>query len=301
MKAIEGGVPEPAPAPPMYNIERWWGVGALRFLCGLKAGILSSTDAGSAGRDLLLVAFCRTLISLSNAAFNHQSMSFGGEPRRYTRAGMCAAFADDASFVLEGAGENPHGTARVVLGDARSVSETVGGTFDMVVTSPPYANRMSYVRELRPYMYWLDFLDGGRAAGELDWAAIGGTWGVATSRLSGWECPSSGFSHQRLDSALERMESSANKSGRILARYAARYFEDMWSHFKSLPPVLADGAELHYIVGNSTFFGRLLSTELIYADMLTRLGFADVECTPIRRRNSKKNLVEFDVSARWGG
>jgi hypothetical protein len=31
----------------------------------------------------------------------------------------------------------------------------------------------------RPYMYWLGYLRDGRAAGELDWQAIGGTWGCA--------------------------------------------------------------------------------------------------------------------------
>lgn len=46
---------------------------------------------------------------------------------------------------------------------------------------------MSYIRELRPYMYWLGFLNKAKEAGELDWKAIGGTWGIATSRLSCWE------------------------------------------------------------------------------------------------------------------
>ena len=35
-------------------------------------------------------------------------------------------------------------------------------------------------------MYWLGYLSDGRAAGELDWKAIGGTWGCATSMLNTW-------------------------------------------------------------------------------------------------------------------
>src|SRR5205823_779155 len=62
-----------------------------------------------------------------------------------------------------------------------------------VTTSPPYPNRMSYIRELRPYMYWLGYLSDGRAAGELDWKAIGGTWGCATSMLNTWA--SNGHGH----------------------------------------------------------------------------------------------------------
>jgi hypothetical protein len=85
----------------------------------------------------------------------------------------------------------------------------------------------------------------------------------------------------------------------VLANYVAKYFDDMWSHFLRLTSVLNRGAELHYIVGNSTFYGTLVSTELLYAEMLEALGFSEIECRAIRKRNSKKELVEFDVVARW--
>jgi hypothetical protein len=86
-----------------------------------------------------------------------------------------------------------------------------------------------------------------------------------------------------------------------LANYVAKYFDDMWEHFNSLVPVLSEGSELHYIVGNSTFYGVLLSVEKLYATMLERLGFEGIECRAIRKRNSKKELFEFDVLARWNG
>lgn len=57
--------------PPIHNISRWWNPTELRFLCKLKACILNTSEAGSEERDLLLVAFCRTTIRLSNVAFNH--------------------------------------------------------------------------------------------------------------------------------------------------------------------------------------------------------------------------------------
>ena len=36
-------------------------------------------------------------------------------------------------------------------------------------------------------MYWLGYLSSGKQAGDMDWQTIGGTWGSATSRLSGWD------------------------------------------------------------------------------------------------------------------
>ncbi len=292
---------EPVPAPPIYNIERWWSPEAIEFLQSLHAAITQVAPAQSAERSLLLVAFCRTLIEQSNAAFNHQSMSFrdSAQMRIDMDIDMSAAFSQDVRFVLSGAMDNPTGVSTVVYGDSRWPDKSATGPFDLVITSPPYANRMSYIRELRPYMYWLGFLESGREAGELDWAAIGGTWGIATSRLTDWERAADHFESKHLSSALKIISRAGNKNGPLLANYVAKYFDDMWSHFQGLTPLLAPGAELHYIVGNSTFYGSLVSTELLYSEMLNALGFGKVECRAIRKRNSKKELIEFDVVARW--
>ena len=56
--------------------------------------------------------------------------------------------------------------------------------------------------------------------------------------------------------------------------------------------MLNNGARIHYIVGNSTFYGVLVPVEQIYAEMLYQLGFFNVECVPIRKRNSKKELIK---------
>lgn len=292
---------KPAPAPPIHNIERWWNARALSFLCGLRAAIDAETAAHTAERDLLFVAFCRALISLSNAAFNHQSMSFkdNAQDTLPLDEDLPSVFAADVDFVLRGAADNPTGACAVILGDSRAPGTGAETPFDRIITSPPYANRMSYIRELRPYMYWLGFLVNGRDAGELDWSAIGGTWGIATSRLSDWDRPSDRIKDSHLEGVLERIAQCGNKNGRLLANYVAKYFHDMWQHFRGIPAILAPGSEVHYVVGNSTFYGELLSAERIYASMLSNLGFQAVECRPIRKRNSKKELIEFDVTARW--
>lgn len=300
---VKRGTVGAAAAPPIRSIERWWRPDALEFLCKLKAGIEVESEPKSPERDLLLVAFCRTLIALSNAAFNHQSMSFKYDDQLYIpfEIDMGDVFREDVRVVLGGAEESPGGMSHVVFGDARMLPKCVEGFFDLVITSPPYANRMSYIRELRPYMYWLGFLQNSRDAGELDWSAIGGTWGIATSRLGDWERPLGAFGHPMIDTALDGIARSDNKSGKILANYVAKYIEDMWKHFNSLIPMLNDGAELHYIVGNSKFYNVLLPVEQIYAAMLERLEFENIKCRAVRKRNSKKELFEFDVSAYWPG
>lgn len=292
---------EPAPVPPIFNIERWWSPQALEFLRLLRAAIDQATPEPAPERALLLVAFCRTLIEQSNAAFNHQSMSFKDDDQYSLDLDidLPTAFERDVRFVLAGAAENPSAPSSVVYADSRRPDKAVAGPFDLVITSPPYVNRMSYIRELRPYMYWLGFLENGRDAGEMDWTAIGGTWGVATSRLTDWKADEDRFESATLAVVLQKIAHADNKNGPLLANYVAKYFDDMWAHFNGLTRVLGPGAELHYIVGNSTFYGTLVSAQQFYADMLTCLGFSGVECRPIRKRNSKKELVEFDVVARW--
>lgn len=292
---------EPVSAPPIFNIERWWSAEALEFLRLLHAAIEHVTQPNTEARNLLLVAFCRTLIEQSNAAFNHQSMSFKSneQPALLFPVDRGEEFETDVRFVLSGASENPSGSASVVLADSRGLRKALSGPFDLVITSPPYANRMSYIRELRPYMYWLGFLENGRDAGELDWTAIGGTWGIATSRLTDWKRSEKHFNSVHLTDALQAIANADNKNGALLAKYVAKYFDDMWAHFCELPELLNSGAELHYIVGNSTFYGTLVSTERLYAEMLSELGFSRVACRPIRKRNSKKALIEFDVVAQW--
>ena len=102
-----------------------------------------------------------------------------------------------------------------------------------------------------------------------------------------------------LHGIVASIAAEANANGALLAAYVAKYCEDMSQHFDSLRTVLNRGARVHYIVGNSTFYGVLVPTEQLYAAMLREYGFEDVKVRPVRKRNSKKALVEFDVSAAW--
>lgn len=101
--------------------------------------------------------------------------------------------------------------------------------------------------------------------------------------------------------ALYRISHCGAPSGEIPANYIAKYMDDMWAHFAALVPLLNDGSAVHYVVGNSTFYGVLLPVEKLFAAMLRRLGFEHVGERAIRKRNSKKELFEFDVSGRWPG
>ena len=297
------GEVSPAPPPPIRNIHRWWDDEPLAFLRTLFAAINRvAPDSRDPASDLLLVAFCRVMIGMSKAAFNHQSVSFReSDPARLFAAPEAKAAANEFRRDLhrvadEAVRDNPAAPARLVGGDSRHLDKLLNEKFDLLITSPPYANRMSYIRELRPHMYWLGYLRESGEAGDLDWQAIGGTWGAATSRLAEWR-PSMPVPTQ-LKKIAATVSAASAKNGALMANYILKYFQDARVHLTSAFSVLNPGAEARYIVGNSIFYGVNLPTEEIYADLMEQAGFRQMEIRVIRKRNSKKGLREYDVIAR---
>lgn len=197
--------------------------------------------------------------------------------------------------IVKTAVEAPTGRARMLLGDSRNLKQLLSSQrYSAVITSPPYPNRMSYIRELRPYMYWLGYLSDGRQAGDLDWKTIGGTWGCATSLVAKWEAnPKIAIPWKGFEACIKGIRAHSD----LLARYVHKYFEDTVLHVESLMAVLAKRARVSYVVGNSKFYDVLLPTEEIYAAIFEAAGLKDVAVDRIRKRTSKKELFEFVVHA----
>lgn len=294
-QAMTAGGPAPW-LPPLHQLEKWWAPDTQHALGRGLAAIQPARSPAAA--DLLKVAFCRVVIDRANVSFGHQSMSF--RKRDDTPAAAVEQVAqawDRAVSTLARAATSPiRRTPRPIACDARALTTALQpATYTRVITSPPYPNRMSYVRELRPYLYWLGYLSDGRAAGELDWQAIGGTWGVATSRVGKWApeaeipVPYPGF-----DEILGHIAARSL----LLSRYVHKYFYDMVHHVRGLYAVMAPGGTAHYVVGNSKFYDVLLPVERIFESLFEQAGFVEVEARAIRKRSSKKELFEYVVAAR---
>lgn len=285
--------------PPMKNIERWWNDKTLSILAILHKYIYEKwgerTYSGS--HNLLWIAFARLVIETSAAAFNHISVSFKESTTDYNQDAVVSLFSDVLRMIIDSAKKELKGNARIINGDSRKLNMD-DCKFDLVITSPPYPNRISYIRELRPYMYWLNFLETGKQAGELDWKAIGGTWGIATSRLSSWECENKNLS-QKLYDVCSKIKRADNKNGETMALYVMKFFDDMYIHFSNLRRKLNNGAEINYILGNSSFYGNFVDTDNIIKDTLSYLGYSDIDSSVIRKRNCNKGLFEYKISARW--
>lgn len=287
--------------PPLFNIERWWSPGTLQILSALRAGLVEAFGEPTEDQTgaLAWIAFCRLAIETSAAAFNHVSMSFSSETTCYEAAHVAELYLSILDAMLASSSTPLQGQGNVMEIDARAIPK-MERRFGLVVTSPPYPNRISYIRELRPYMYWTKFLGEAREAGEMDWKAIGGTWGIATSRLNDWT-PNGTMLPKILTNTVQQIAASDGKNARLMATYVLKYFHDMHLHLSSLPNVLEAGAKLHYIVGNSSFFGNMVDTPALLIASMQMLGYKNTATTIIRKRNCNKALFEYDISATWPG
>ncbi len=288
--------------PAIHQIEKWWNEETLGVLSRAVWAINSIEESISKNvADLLKVAFCRMMIEQANVSFGHQSMSFkknrnSASPILQTLKNESVLSWEQAvSTISQAAYSNVISQPDIFLCDARSLGTKLEHNhYTCVITSPPYPNRMSYIRELRPYMYWLGYLQNARDAGEMDWKAIGGTWGFATSNVGKWkpeyevQIPFDGFY-----SILERIAETSP----LLSRYVHKYFYDMVQHSKELFSVVKPGGLIHYIVGNSKFYNVMLPVESIFAGIFASVGFINISIRTIRKRSSKKELFEFVVSA----
>jgi len=286
--------------PNIHNIERWWCGHTLPIVAALRQAIVD--EFGEPGENpysnLAWISFCRLIIETSSAAFNHVSMSFKGSVTTFEIHHIKRLFKSIYQHIIESASVSISGNSKVICVDSRNINEIDEIKYSHVITSPPYPNRMSYIRELRPYMYWTKFLDEASEAGELDWKAIGGTWGIATSRLKDW-APNNIELPAVLLEVCDKILNSGDKNSGLMARYVHKYFFDMYLHFSSLRTVLDNNAKLDYIVGNSTFYGIHVPSEKIYERSLELLGYKDITSKIVRKRNCKKELYEYCVSAYW--
>ena len=286
--------------PEIHNITRWWCEYTLKVLAALRKALVNQLGEPKEDHvaNLAWIAFCRLIIQTSSAAFNHVSMSFQNKVTTYKIGQIESLYQKILNAIVESASEELTGSASVHFEDSREAVSINNVKYSHVITSPPYPNRISYIRELRPYMYWTKFLNSAREAGELDWQAIGGTWGVATSRLQGWT--SSGFElPESVKLVVCQILETKQKNALLMANYVWKYFHDMHLHFQNLRTSLKNGAVLSYIVGNSSFYGVQVQTEKLLEDSLKSLGFTNTGNRVVRKRNSKKELFEYCVYATW--
>ena len=184
------------------------------------------------------------------------------------------------------------GDCRIVDGDARSLP-LPDCSADLIVTSPPYANALDYMRAHKFSLAWLG--DRIPSLTRLRREYIG-------SESSGSQATSS-FNPlpAKVEAVVERVaEADATKS-----RVLRRYFADMSAAISEMQRVLRTGSAAVIVVGPSTMRGILVPTHECLADLARHAGLDVVGVVPrslnrdrrmMPARNTGSNAANADAT-----
>lgn len=282
--------------PHIYDRQRWWHDAVLRDLLAARDAI-ADLDVDADGRRFLRTGILGILVEVSNATYNHVSLTYMDDPPDPDDVDVF----DTLDAKLQGMladlrvvhGIDDPGTVEVRRGDSTALAEHVAADeVDTVVTSPPYPNRYSYLRETRPHLFFFDMVEDAGEVGDMALDSIGGTWGRATSQLEDAEI------EPENDVVGELVGDLAAEIGGADARmenYVLKYFNKMERHLRDVDRVVDDGGKLAYTVGNSKLKDVVVPTDEILAELFRVHGFPEVRITRERQRNSKTELYEAVV------
>lgn len=281
--------------PHIHNVLRWWRPDVLVGLLSMKS-VLYRQDHSSTEYRLAWLALSTVCIDVANIKRLHPTLSFfdrSGEEinvrqlvldKIETIAEDLQELADrDAApvTVVEGSSLLPENFPKV-------------GESTAVITSPPYANRYSYVWETRPHLYMMDLIDKPRESGNLDLMAPGGTWGAATSILQKETAePRSLAIAKTLKGALEKLATDSP----MMRNYVLRYFNMMGEHFEALSQSVSPGSSFAYVVGNSRIKGVDIDTQgCLVAQMIETGSMVPEKVIVFRRRIGRRDLFEVSIT-----
>jgi hypothetical protein len=148
-------------------------------------------------------------------------------------------------------------TAAPLAGDARSMP-LADGVIDLIVTSPPYANAIDYMRAHKFSLAWLG--ESVVALSELRARYIGSER-VGSTGYACLPAKAEGVIHTL-------MESDASK-----AAILRKYFIEMRAVFKEMYRVLRNDSAAIVVVGTSVMRGIDIQTHHCLADIAAELGF----------------------------
>jgi hypothetical protein len=285
--------------PPIHNPTRWWRQDVLVQILVLKS-IISTKCRQSQVRSFFMLALAGVLIPhMTNVTLGRLQLHFIDKSDAIID--VLGLFSRHASQMIEDMSilrdSNLARTARVYMANSTKLDEALTkDRASIVITSPPYPNRYSYVWNTRPYLYLFDLFSSPKEASNLDLSTIGGTWGTATSTLQkGAIKPSSPI----VDHAISSIASEIRQQDNLMANYLMKYFNDLSLQLIEMEKVIKRSVKIAYVVGCSRLKGVYVETDVLLAQIIEGLGlgYKVNSVRRIRKRHSGKDLHESIVYA----
>ena len=277
-------------APTREFLDYWFFPETQRELACLTLAIREETDADL--RNLLEVIFSSTIVTKSGGVSRARDLAHTRPhhvsdkvPRNPIP--LFANLVERAADAYGRIDRDAVGDCRIVDGDARSLP-LPDCSVDLIVTSPPYANALDYMRAHKFSLAWLG--DPIPSLTRLRREYIGSEAAGSQATSSANPLPA------QVEAVVERVgEADAAKS-----RVLRRYFVDMSAAILEMQRTLRPGSATIIVVGASTMRGILVPTHECLAYLAMQAGLDVVAVAP-RNLDRDRRMMPARNSGRAGG
>lgn len=203
----------------------------------------------------------------------------------------------DLGFMRDSLVSNGHQPKAKIIEDSFFHAESYldGNTIDLLITSPPYLNNYHYVRNTRPQLFWLGFVDQPKQLKRFETESFGKFWQTVRDRTPlPLEVSTKGV-FSLVQTIRDIRPHKGAYGGPGWANYVTAYFNDSHRFLRLTQRVLKPGAVAVIVVGNSVIQGVEIKVEEILASMAESLGMM-VEGVPIlRAKRVGSSILGSDV------
>lgn len=200
----------------------------------------------------------------------------------------------------------PSTTQAVILtGDSRDLSGIIYQTIGAVICSPPYPTELSYDRMVRLESVILGYVQDRDSLQQVKRGLLRSNSKNIYASDNDAALVESNSRVQEIAAEIDhrRKESGSNHGfSRLYADVVRNYFGGMKRHLSNLLPILKDGAELSYVVGDqASYFQVYIPTGELILEIAKELGYEAIGVNPFRNRlasSTQSDLPEVIVRLR---
>lgn len=256
-------------------------------------------------RDLFSLAFGSVMVKFSNYTYEP---SLGSRPgcgkpliENADVAGVMLAklreIAADCREFQAGLPEAALGASRQVIPDSIFNAEKYldAGSVDLAITSPPYLNNYHYVRNTRPHLFWLRFIETTSDLSRIEHSNFGKYWQTVRDgppiELE--------FQLPELAALLDRIRQTRSEKrvygGSGWANYAAQYFNDTHRFCTVMARLLKPGGHVVVVIGNSIIQGTEIKVDAFLASIGEMNGLLKRDIHMLRTKRVGNSIIRSSV------
>ena len=234
-------------------------------------------------RNLLEVLFSATIVTKSGGVSRARDLAHSrphrvADKRPRSPFRMFERQLRQAVRAFENTPGDSREPGRFLAADSRSLP-LADNSVDLIVTSPPYANALDYMRAHKFSLVWL-----GQQVAEL--SGLRGRYIGAERQAAGEAAP--------LPDNAQRAVAALSETDRQKSRVLSRYLGEMRQAIVEMHRVIRPGRAVIIVVGPSTMRGQRIATQDYLAEIAEQAGFA--VRGPIERPLDRNRRM---LPARW--